>query len=198
MRWRRSIRRGWRSRRRSLPCSLTAKRRTLQWGCADDHRTAGANRHGDVARHRRRHARRTGSRRGTDGRADPRAQARAGAQRDLWSGSAHPRSVQPPARQHRPVPGKDGGAARGRAVADSLARPLPRPAPSQSRLIVFGERSELRSERGLDAARITVLVVKNGDIDVAEPRQAVAERVGLRAAELEQEPTTAAEEPWAS
>src|SRR5205823_2545542 len=66
-----------------------------------------------------------------------------------------------------------------------------------SKLVLDGERSGLRSERGLDAARITVLVVKNGDIDVAEPRQVVAERVGLRAAELEQERTTAAEEPGA-
>src|SRR5438128_5552530 len=193
MRWRRSIRRGWRSRRRLPPCFLTARRRTSQWGCADDHPTTGADRHGDAARYRRRYARRAGSRRGTDGRADHRAQAGGGTQADLRRRSAHPRPLQSPARQHRPVSGKDGGAAGGGAAADSLARPLPRPARSQSGLI---PRAPVRlpSERGLDAALVAVFIDEYGDVAIAEAGQVVAQHVGLLAAEFEQERTAAAEE----
>src|SRR5438094_1905815 len=192
MRWRRSIRRGWRSRRRSPPCFLTAKRRTLPWGCADDHRTTGADRSGDDARHRCRHARRAGSRRGTDGRAHARAQTGGSAQADLWRRSADPRPLQSPAREYRPVSGKDGGAAGRRAVAESLARPLPGPAPS--RLSFCASLPRLASKRGLDAALVALFVGEYGDVEVTEARQVVPECVALPTSAFEQERTAAAEE----
>src|SRR6184192_4342159 len=194
MRWRRSIRRGWRSRRRSPPCFLTAKRRTLPWGCADDHRTTGADRYGDDARHRCRHARRAGSRRGTDGRAHARAQTGGSAQAYLWRRSADPRPLQSPAREYRPVSGKDGGAAGRRAAAESLARPLPGPARSQSRLSFCASLPRLASKRGLDAALVALFVGEYGDVEVTEARQVVPECVALPTSAFEQERTAAAEE----
>ncbi|MDP9225469.1 MAG: hypothetical protein M3P18_16825 [Actinomycetota bacterium] len=43
--------------------------------------------------------------------------------------------------------------------------------------------SALFSERRVDASRVAVFVHQNGDVDVAEAREVVAERLGLLAAE---------------
>ena len=57
--------------------------------------------------------------------------------------------------------------------------------------------SALLSKRRLDAADVTVFVDENGDVDVAEAREVVAERIGLLTAELEQERTAGPEEAGA-
>lgn len=60
-----------------------------------------------------------------------------------------------------------------------------------------GNLSAPLSERRLDAADVTVFVDDDGDVDVAEAREVVAERVGLLSPELEQERTAGPQEAGA-